>query len=796
MLRACMDYYEPYDYTTSFFLNDINKEAAFNAFNFYDNIPYLQNWYVYNDCREEDTFSDPNIDEWYAYANNEAGKEDIKAFVYKYPLSDLADYYLRLRKAPAAPISEKIRKNKFAQWLGRKRNTDALAYLFYAKKCEPLVLEEYLDANNKWATSTHDTGKLDALIKTGLAQRAKTKSQFLKWRYTFQLLRLAMYNGRERQTLKLYDELVSDKKYSGIMYGRCLGLKAGALFRAGDSTQMGQAAYLYSRVFDMSDELKPESHISFEWCGNDHIKEAFRYCKNDHEKAVIYIMQALYQFLEQEKSGIAQMKNAYRLDPNVRGLEVIMTRELNKLEDRYYPRQLLKKDKLKEGVFCTYEGKTYVYGGHIRDKDYSSYIAQLKTFTRQVIDDNKNSHKAYWHIAAGYLDMMSLDAAACTLELALAEKYKMNDREKDVYHILEALCIASHDEVITAKTEEELLPSLKYISQKAETSARFNQVNHDIMIIILAGAYLHQKDTVRAVYCLSKSQQNFCKNKNKDERDPNVDSRFIDAPGQLLEQMSIDGVRAFIQKKNKTPFEQWLLDSSYYTMDVLNELDGTKYIRLHDFGKAKETLAKVSKQILNKRVIADPFAETVTDTLKVDKTKRRMNKYVFAKTMAGLQYKISTNHADAATMYKYATGLYNISFYGKGWDMSQYYHQASDRNAYFATPERKKLPLANRDYYDVSEPEKYFIMACKTAKSKELRAKCLYMAAECWQKRCPFSKKADELYYVYNKKNPYYINALQNPYFQQLSRKCKNTQFFAEALSTCSYLRDYVKRGK
>ncbi len=808
ILHACGDFFEPYDYSTSFFLNDINNDPAFSSFYFTSSAPYYDyaGWGMgsayggkwmgqYLNCKTEDYVEDPNISEWFAYTKQKVSRADIDSFVYKFSNKEIAACIFHLKDESSSPATLRVKQNQFTKWLIKNKEVGAINYLVYAKKCEPLVTDNdyYSIENGGWRSVKRDTSKFDELVNEGLQLRSKTGSSFLKLRYTYQLLRLTLYNGRGQQTIRMFDQLIGNKVYDGIMYNRCLGLKAGAIFRSGDSSQIGYAAYLYSRVFERSDEMKEKAYISFEWCGEKSINGALKFCKNDHEKAVVYLMNALYEHAGEEREGLALMQKAYKLDPNLRGLDVVMTRELNKLEERVYPKKLLKKEKLDAAIFMRYP--EFFAGLDTAKEQYEKYMRGLDEFARKVISDDKNVHKAYWCMTSAYLNMMLLNTADAEKQLRLATKYKMTTAETDEYNVIEALRIANSNQLITERTEEELLPYLKYIEHRALTSGPFNEVHHDMMEAILAAAYLHQKDTVKAIYCLSRSQKNFCTENGKKTDDwysgLDVDHGFDDAPGHLLQHMRLDTIKTFILKKNKTAYEQWLTQSSYYTVDELNELDGTKYIRQHEFGKAAAVLAKVPKQILNEKGLPDPFAECLLDTMGWEEPKKGSNKYLFAKKMNELQKTIAAHPKDADAMYKYATGLYNIAYYGKAWSACEYYRRSTDECGWYASPDRKKLPSFRKAYYDAVEPEAYFVAAYKVTQSKGLKAKCLFMAAKCWQKRCPYSKDS---YYDYSSNNPYYQNSLKNPYFKELTGKYGKTGFYDVAYNTCSYLRDYMRK--
>jgi hypothetical protein len=91
--------------------------------------------------------------------------------------------------------------------------------------------------------------------------------------------------------------------------------------------------------------------------------------------------------------------------------------------------------------------------------------------------------------------------------------------------------------------------------------------------------------------------------------------------------------------------------------------------------------------------------------------------------------------------------------------------------------------------------ERYYIQAFNNSLDKEFKARCLFMAAKCWQKNCPMpAEDANDTYFWGSGNDAYFVNSLQSPYLKQLAEEYKDTKYFEEAHSTCAYLRAYVLR--
>jgi len=784
LVHACADGPDPYDEYPSFFFNNINSAPAFTPFYYTSLLTYYTEGYGWYDDVRDSTIGDMNEAEWYNYTHQSVKAADIDSFIYKASYTEINN----VRNNELGKLRVGLSENTFVKWLLAHDDKQALSYLLYAKKCEPYAAEQdgHWDNNtSEWKLTPRDTAAMAGLVTEGLHQYKSANSDFFKWRYRYQILRMAMYSGHYQQTISLYDELIGNNNYNGIMYARCLGMKAGALYKMKNKTE---AAYLYSLIFDASDEMKETALTSFNWALNGNAQSVLPLCKTDHERAVIAIMDALYETSGQEKEGLALMENAYKLDPNVNGLNVVMTREINKTEQRYLQTTF---QSIPNAYYYQYFG-----AGDKRSMDsvahsYSNYLAGLNGFALKLANDGKLSGKAFWHLSSAYIYFMQGNYAECKKHLDISKKEKMTPIERDVHDIVYALYIIHCNGKVTAKTEADLLPYLKWIETRSDSNKRFAKVYTDLLTSVLCTSYLQQGDTVKAIFCLSRT---------KSDKESNYisDYGFMDNAGTLLEAMTIDElhkVQAFAQSSAKTPYDNWLTTHTPYSFSVLRELEGTKYIREMQFDKAVTTLKDVSKENLDNVVLPDILINHIQDMqdwIPSDSTVT-YNKLSFAMKMAELQQKLNANPKDGRAAYQFANGLYNMSYYGKAHHAFDYYRSSTDDHAYITTKERNKLPAYQQEYYDVKLAEKYYIQAYTSSTSPEVKARCLFMAAKCWQKSCPQANIKDPFYYDPYYSKDYYLNSLKNPYFNQLNNGYKKTRFFNEAYNTCSYLRDYVK---
>ena len=199
------------------------------------------------------------------------------------------------------------------------------------------------------------------------------------------------------------------------------------------------------------------------------------------------------------------------------------------------------------------------------------------------------------------------------------------------------------------------------------------------------------------------------------------------------------------------------------------------YTREHRWDEALVWLARVhNKDTL--KLYRNPFAQSLLDqqVVALAGDDGKFDCIGFVRKMRALTLKERAGTATAQDLYLLATGYYNMTYYGRAWETVR-----TDRTGTYW----EDLPVGEtafeKDYYGAYTAERYYKKALAATKDKNLQARCLFMAAKCAQKQM----RGNFLY-----------AARRNKYFPVLVRDYKGTEFYQEALNTCSYLRDFIKK--
>ncbi len=211
---------------------------------------YAPYFYSFNDFYEhfektKEIQVSGNLEEWKDIFCDQISIKAIGDLIYKTSISDIKLLKTAV-KNKKYPLSPRLNKNAFARHLKTNRCHNTIDYLIFAKECEPHV--SYYDP---WeGTAKRDTFRMQELIEKGLKEFQKSKSNYIKLRYAYQLIRLAHYKQNYAQTLELYEYLIPKfDPVESILNYWIMGHRAGAIMKRGDHVQ---ASYLYSLIFEIA----------------------------------------------------------------------------------------------------------------------------------------------------------------------------------------------------------------------------------------------------------------------------------------------------------------------------------------------------------------------------------------------------------------------------------------------------------------------------------------------------------------------------------------------------------------
>ncbi|MGG9971210.1 hypothetical protein ACQ33O_05380 [Ferruginibacter sp. SUN002] len=769
---------DPYDYYTSFFHQNLPDAAGYKPF-YYTGINFLF------DETEPTDVSDVLADEWANYCGNGVKNDDAKRFVNKFSRDVIATLYNKIEKNTKNIIPDSVLKNSMSNYFIKTKDLEGLGYILYARQVEPFVVGSY----DYWEPIERDSVKMAKLIKNGTQLYNASKKTFFKLKYAYQIQRLALYSGRNEDAIKFYDDYVSVTKSESVLQQLCIALKAGGLFRTG---RQKEAAYFYSKAFSGSTVKRISNYLGFKWSINseDNRNDYLSFCKNDKEKAD---MLALFAMSSSYDDELKTIQTIYTLNPASTALEVLVVREINKLEDKYFTPNI----QLEKG------GKTFYYyytsdETKINVDKKGTEAILLSKFLHEAAQNPKVKNRGLFEAAAAHAAYITKEYANAKEYLSAAQKLNCTEKVKDQLALTNLLVTISEKQTIDAAFEEQLLPSIEWLAKKAKAEkpiqidyyelGQWKKFYRDLMCEILARKYHAQNDLGKEALCIGAADRMTYGNDQVINYGNGID--FV--RGSLNSTEAEKLFTLFISSKQNA-FEKYLLSHNSIKKETVVDHLGTAYLREYDYTNAIAWYKKCTdKESL--KITTDPFIDLLYDQEEAlaHEAKFSTTKLAFAEEMLRLTKLISTDKKNAAKYYyKIATGMYNMTYYGHAWKLVEYNRSGSD--GYYIP---KDANAFEKQYYGCFAAEENFKKALNASSDKNFKARCLFMMAKCSQKQEHQPQYEEYGYNDWDKmdtaRKEYEISFKRNRYFPQFVKDYKGTAFYAEAFNSCSYLRDFV----
>lgn len=773
---------DPYDYYTSFFHQNLPDAQGYKPF-YYTSYNFL-----YDESEPVET-SDILAKEWAGYCGATVTAADAKKFVTEFAWKDVNNLYFNIEKNQPLKIPDSVKRNGITNYFLQQKDLEGLGYILYAKKVEPYVS----GGASYWELPARDSVAMAKMIKNGQQLLAVAKKEIFKLKYTYQILRLAHYSGRYADVIKWSDDYTANITGNSVLQPLCIALKAGALYKTGNKKE---AAYLFSKAFSSSVAKRVSNYLGFKWSVNSAAQRSdyLQLCKTNTEKAGMLGLFALGT----TNNEINTIKEIYSLNAGDDVLEVLAVREINKLEEQYLS-PLLQKEKGAKGFFYSaYQNRT-----DSAINENSKRATVLMDFLHGIAVKASVKNTGLFETAAAYIAYMLKDYGTAKKYLAAAEKMNLTQKVKDQWALTNILVTLNEKEKIDAAFEEQLLPSIKWLEEKAKkeipVNADYYQINEwqkfyrNLMSEILARRYHQQGDIHKEALCIGAADK--IMQRANDNGYYNY-SNGIDFLRNNVVSKDVEKLFALMDNKQPNKLEAYLIKNNAIKKATVIDFAGTAYLRDYDYANAINWFKKqVDKKSM--AIGTDPFIDLLYDQEEglAAEVKFTSTKLAFAEEMQRLQKLSETDKANAAKhLYKMALGFYNMTYYGHAWKLTQYYRSGSDG---YYIPEN--ATAFTKEYYGCFKAHNYFKKAMDAGIDKNFKARCLFMMAKCSQKQIhqPQYNEYGSSYSKYEAAEAGYLKLFKNNiYFPQLKKEYGTTKFYDEAFNSCSYLRDFDYKNK
>lgn len=682
-----------------------------------------------------------NTTEWYERYCENATLKDIRFVVYsasRYELEDLRAV-MNNENANLRMLGARMANNSFIRYIFNHDCKETVDYLIFAKRCEPHVVAPA----DSWREIKRDVPAMQKLISEAKERFLRTESDYIKLRLAFQAIRLAHYIKDYDLTLELADYYLPkiDNDPSLVEYW-IMGHQAGALQAKGE---LAESAYLYSRVFEKCPSKRQSAYRSFRINTDEEWDKSLLLCRNDQQRAAMYVLRA-----QSPRSNlIEEMQHIYEFAPQHPALEMLLVRELQKLE----------KDLLGEAFNPNKENNRRL---HKIPRSYAgNRVIELQSLIRQWLKEEQIEQPLLWKMAQGYLEVLAGDfyfAKKTFADLApqIPSKKKELKQQLAVFQLV--LKIISMDDV--SDQQEQELASLERRYKFYNDNPDFGKMVTDKLRIIYksqgsgAKAYLME-------YTLSQLRAN-------------PDIAIIDELAELC------------KKDKRTSFENQLVQKKDGTT-ILNDLLDAKSAFLLANGRLESAL-----EVMNDIPITEwdlygqynPFVRRFKDCVNcpLPDTVTVFNRGQLIQKLLDIEFdaRAETNPNLAASLYfDLGEAHYNLSYFGQSWKAADCFRSSSSAAIAYKQKGRVNfshpgLPLGNFENFNVNRARQYFDQARRVATSRELKAAAAYMSAKC---------ERNDFYVKQNRRTYEYFSILQSDFtdtefYQKIIQECLDFQAF------------------
>ncbi|MFK7908833.1 MAG: hypothetical protein AB8B69_27140 [Chitinophagales bacterium] len=715
-----------------------------------------------------------NLEEWSIYFNGKVKVEDIKYFLYNYNFSAI--------DARSANIEEVKNKDIYTyplvKFLVEKKDKATLDYMLYAKE-----VEDVLKIGGAWTEDESAEPVLQKLIDHAKATYPNVNPT-LQLRYGYQMVVLARYLESYEQAVKLYDEYIETLQSKSIVRYWGMMHKATALHHIGKEAE---ADYNFAMGFKNAPNKRHRAYLGFE---GKNMEASLQFAKNQEEKAALWLMKGI----KSPGRAFEAISKMYALVPNMPELNLLLTREINKIEDW-----------ILTPAYTGFQSASsyFIYFEEAQEQNKNNdkkYLEQILHFVEQSILKNNVSDLAFWNLAAAYLSFMDDNYLQANSYLEQAEI--ANDSSKaiqDQIHLTRIMAFTNDYGGISEEAEKQLFESIKWLQKEYPTKKKdkndYYHINTTFEKVMqaLAARYEKNEDFPKAAMYIS--QIPYLMRAPTKEFISEVYGDYFFYLNEFASIEDLQKLLKIIDKKDKSPYEQFLSQKIVADKSKILDLLGTMYLRQD---KLKESLA-IFEEIPSSYWKSDAFSystyldanpfyanfysghlPTVGDTV-------RYTKPEFVAEMLSLKAIAAEGGSDEATCnLLIANGYYNMTFYGNSWMMVRYWATESWKYS---------LSMRTNNYNDIAHfygctrAKEFYIKAAETASKCSFSALCYRMAGKCDYRQ----ELLERTLSAENAWDTEYPQFKDNPYYQLL--KSNFGEYYDRLIDDCTSFNDFIAWG-
>ena len=701
--------------------------------------------FTYNYVNQGDMFitewpddrPDKNLVEWQQYFCGKPTIKDLNYIIYKSEIYEL-EQIRKLQEDKNISIPDTLSGNTFIQTYSQFKFPHFLDYLIFAKKVEMELAPWQLP----WKQKDIVPEVIQDLKNYAIDKHENIDDDFLRLRYAYHILRLDRGFGNLETSYEKYVKPLADVE--SVIQNRCLEHLGGWLSQSPNPEEAAIGNVLLGKSLIGNLDRSLSVYLSFRIGKQTDWDLAMSKCTSNQERSMLHYIRAL----EKHSVALEDMKSIYELDPNSSVLEVLMIREIQKIE-----LQLLEK-KVKNKKPWKYFPKEE-YG--LPENYAFKYLEKIKPFVKKVSAEKKGHRPAFWMMMDGYLEYLSRNNRLAQQLLNEAKDNALpNSNLKHQIELFELVTLFSLMNTMNEEVE-------KKAGQVIKTNPLFLRQSYDesdFFMAKMASLYQLKGDYTKSYLC------NYSIYGLKFYPDSKIAKGVVD----------------LFDKKEKNELEEFLLqDDSIKTRDGLLDLWGTALLGENRHQEAFEVFQQIPSFGTK---IKYPFLTNIYE-LEISKRypqEKDFTKYEISKKILERETQSQGGALAGQAHLQLGNYHYNSSYFGFAWKAKDYFKSIngmiSDISFY-----RNWLPACgakgNKEFIDLSKSKAHFYQVFENTSDKELRAQATFML---WriEMQTNFINKIKDKDRIYTKK-----------YRKQFQDSFQDTQFFTEVIKECEWFEKY-----
>jgi len=704
-----------------------------------------------------------NIGEWHAVIGKDVPREAMEEVLYGIDLDHFEKHQDSLFRSNAFLARLKQLKSGWPE------------YIAYAKRCEKLV-----NSDDPWGFIAHDGNGIRKAWGEGVKQLKRAKHPQLRARLAFQLVRLAHYaHDPERPDL---DARPIYEKHLAPLRGTSW-LEPTAAFYLANMLPQPQRDLAFADCFDRAVDKQFRMVQLFD---NASMESYRLLATTDKQRATLLVMRDL----QHPGRALEDLERIVAFDPGNMHLPILLTREVNKLED-----WLLTNELTDYGAAINQwnEGEEGVSPEDVVRTDLA-YLRKVQAFIRRIRPQATPQDQALLTLLDGHLSYVAGEHDACRKTLATLET------DANATPLMRAqasmdriLCGIMATEQLTDATRADVLALVQLVNESPELAHDRSTILGQLHLY-LGKKLLARGQKVEGLFLLARTDRAFG-DMLPSYWSKNARHIAFETAGPA----DYDRLIAVLEKPNKTAFERYLtgtderpegwqrteeyLRQSNLTRDKLLDYKAMWYLRENRLEEAAATYRNVHPDYWANYEIGlfnddDPFVVNIEDPHNYHKTDRvRYTRLSIVERMLALKKEAARDPKKRAlNNYLLGNAYFSMTWYGKYWGLSRIAWSIHDMSGWY---EPEYDTPGDDDYYGCARAKKHYLAAMEAAKDPVLKAMACVMA-----ERCEYNWGEYQRYDDPAGPEPLYLDQLTDAKSQQAYRD----------IIECRHYADFVRR--